>query len=58
MAKQTALLLNGQPMGGGKGSKKNYAHDLWCLKYLSKFKWIHLSEKIAYERATRDSKAA
>ena len=55
-AKQTAALLNGQTIGGCRGSKKAYSHDLWCLKYLSKFKWIHLTEKIAYERATREQK--
>ena len=55
-AKQVVSLLNGQPMGGGRGSKKTFSHDLWCLKYLSKFKWVHLSEKLAYERAVREQK--
>lgn len=30
---------------GGK-NRSFYAHDLWNLKYLSKFKWNHLTEKI------------
>ncbi|CAB0004045.1 unnamed protein product [Nesidiocoris tenuis] len=48
-AKQVAALLNNQPMGGKKKSK---FHDcLWNLKYLSRFKWIHLVERLGYERA-------
>jgi hypothetical protein len=30
--------------------------DLWNLKYLSKFKWSHLTEKVAYERRVREQK--
>ena len=44
VAKQTAQMLNGQPMGGKRRSA--YHYDLWCLKYLSKFKWDHLTEEI------------
>jgi hypothetical protein len=29
---------------------------LWNLKYLSKFKWSHLTEKVAYERRVREQK--
>ena len=32
------------------------AGDLWNLKYLSKFKWSHLTEKVAYERRVREQK--
>ena len=30
--------------------------DLWNLKYLNKFKWSHLTEKVAYERRVREQK--
>lgn len=39
------------------GRKRNYYHDdMWNLKYLSKFKWDHLTEKVAYERRVRSQK--
>lgn len=53
-AKSAAVLLNGQPMAQGK--KKYYSQDLWCLKYLSGFRWTHLTEKLSYERAIREQK--
>ena len=41
--------LNGKPVGGKKRAK---AHDvLWNIKYLNKFKWVHLTERLAYEKA-------
>jgi len=44
VAKAVARTLNNMPMGG---RKRNYYHDdLWNIKYLPKFKWGHLSEKI------------
>lgn len=42
-----ALTLNGQKMVGKKGSF--YSEDVWNLKYLSKFKWHHLTQKLAHE---------
>lgn len=33
-----------------------YLGDLWNLKYLHKFKWSHLTEKVAYERRVREQK--
>lgn len=30
--------------------------ELWNLKYLHKFKWSHLTEKVAYERRVREQK--
>jgi len=33
-----------------------YVGDLWNLKYLHKFKWSHLTEKVAYERRVREQK--
>ena len=51
MAKLVARTLNNTPMGG---KKSNYYHDdLWNLKYLPKFKWLHLTEQLAYERQQR-----
>ena len=55
-AKRTAALLNGQPMGGKKGVRQAHSQDLWCLRYLSGFQWVHLSERIASERAVRDQR--
>ena len=54
VAKAIALALNNTPIGG---KKRSYYHDdLWNMKYLSKFKWTHLTEKIAYENAVRDQR--
>ncbi|RKP08844.1 hypothetical protein THASP1DRAFT_15081 [Thamnocephalis sphaerospora] len=54
VAKLIAKTLNAQPIGG---SKRNFhQHDLWTLKYLPKFKWNHLTERIAYERAARQQR--
>lgn len=44
IAKRVALTLNGNTVGG---KKRNYHHDdIWNIKYLSKFKWTHITEKI------------
>ncbi|KAK3240138.1 hypothetical protein CYMTET_49994 [Cymbomonas tetramitiformis] len=56
VAKRVAGMLNGQPMGGKHFSKHRY--ELWSLKYLSKFKWDHLTEEIAYQNAVREQKLA
>lgn len=53
-AKDAALALNGTPVGGKRTSK--YYGELWALKYLSKFKWSHLTEQIELEKATRQQK--
>jgi ESF2/ABP1 family protein len=53
-AKRIASTLNNTPMGGGPRSF--YQHDLWNIKYLHKFKWHHLTEKIAYEGRVRQDK--
>ena len=44
VAKTVALMLNNTPIGGKKCSY--YHDDLWNIKYLSKFRWTHLTEKI------------
>ncbi|KAJ2440167.1 RNA-binding ATPase activator esf2 [Coemansia sp. RSA 2424] len=55
-AKATASLLNNSPMGAG-GKKNGFYHDdLWNLKYLPRFKWRHLAEQLAGERAVREQR--
>ncbi len=54
VAKLVATELNNQIIGG---KKRNWYHDdLWTLKYLSGFKWHHLKEQVAYEKAVKDQK--
>lgn len=53
-AKEVASMLNNTMIGG---KKRNFYHDdIWNIKYLPGFKWSHLAERIAYEKATRDQK--
>lgn len=52
IAKSVAAGLNGQQIGGKRRSA--YHFDLWCMKYLPKFKWDHLTEEIAYEKVCAD----
>uniref|UniRef100_A0A7S3YVS4 18S rRNA factor 2 n=1 Tax=Lotharella globosa TaxID=91324 RepID=A0A7S3YVS4_9EUKA len=47
VAKRVALALNNTAVGGKK--RDYYSQDRWNMKYLSKFKWHHLTERIAYE---------
>jgi len=54
VAKQVAKELNTSQVGGKKRSKSH--HQLWNLKYLPRFKWIHLSERLAYETAVRQQR--
>ncbi|KAI5242930.1 hypothetical protein E4T43_04349 [Aureobasidium subglaciale] len=50
-AKIAAETLNGNIIGGKKG---NFYHDdMWNMKYLTGFKWSHLTEQIANENAER-----
>lgn len=51
IAKLVARSLNNTAMGGKKSNY--YYDDIWNLKYLPKFKWIHLTEQLAYERQQR-----
>merc|ERR1711973_655986 len=54
IAKNVAESLNSYPVGGKRRSK---AHDeLWNIKYLPRFKWIHLSERLAYEAAVKQQR--
>ena len=53
-AKRIASTLNNTPMGGGHRSF--YAHDLWNVKYLSKFRIDHFSPNLfGYHRQRRYS---
>ena len=44
IAKAVAKSLNNTQIGGQKHSR--YYDDLWSIKYLSKFRWTHLTEKL------------
>ncbi len=57
--------MNNSPVGGPR--KARYRDDLWNMKYLSKFKWHHLTEKIrkstifdveilGYDKAVREKR--
>jgi ESF2/ABP1 family protein len=54
VARETAAFLNLRPVDPKKGSR--YHDDLWNMKYLPRFKWHHLTDQIAYERAVREQK--
>ena len=56
IAKQVALALNNTMIGGKKTSY--YREDIWNIKYLSKFKWEHLTEKNGGSFAFAPSTAA
>lgn len=49
LAKQVATSLNNTTIATRKSSK--FCDILWCLKYLPRFKWTHLSERLTYEKA-------
>ncbi|KAJ2783479.1 hypothetical protein H4R18_001688 [Coemansia javaensis] len=54
-AKAVASMLNNTPMGGKK--KHGFYHDdLWNLRYLPRFKWRHLVEQLATERAAKEQR--
>ncbi|XP_005931164.1 activator of basal transcription 1 [Haplochromis burtoni] len=48
VAKKVAASLHNTPMGTRK--RQRFSSDLWCMKYLHRFQWIHLSERLAYEQ--------
>ena len=54
VAKHVAMSLNATPISNHK--RNPHYGDLWMLKYLSKFQWSHLTEKVAYERRVREQK--
>ncbi|KAJ1733198.1 RNA-binding ATPase activator esf2 [Coemansia biformis] len=53
-AKAVARMLNNNNMGGKKHGF--YHDDLWNLKYLPKFKWHHLVEQLASEKAAKEQR--
>ncbi|CAM4624020.1 unnamed protein product [Lepidochelys kempii] len=54
VAKLVAASLHNTPMGTRRRSRFHY--DLWNIKYLHRFKWPHLSERLAYERQVRQQR--
>jgi ESF2/ABP1 family protein len=54
VAKRVASTLNNTSITNHKRSV--HFGDLWSMKYLNKFQWDHLTEKVAYERRMREQK--
>ena len=54
-AKMCALALNGQKVGGKKRHNLFY-DDIWTVRYLPKFKWDNLTEKLAYDMKVREQR--
>uniref|UniRef100_A0A182K5U2 Activator of basal transcription 1 n=1 Tax=Anopheles christyi TaxID=43041 RepID=A0A182K5U2_9DIPT len=54
VAKAIVPMLNMQPITNKK--KSVFRDILWSMKYLSGFKWIHLNERLSYERAVAKDK--
>merc|ERR1719195_2087879 len=54
VARFVAENLNSKPVGGKRKSKAY--EELWNIKYLPSFKWIHLSERLAYEAAVKQQR--
>ncbi|XP_044287429.1 activator of basal transcription 1 [Varanus komodoensis] len=54
VAKLVAASLHNTPMGLRK--KNQFHYDLWNMKYLHRFKWTHLSERLAYEWQVRQQR--
>lgn len=54
VAKRVAATLNGVQVGGKR--RAQYYHSLWSIKYLHRFRWTHLNERLAYEKAVRDQR--
>ena len=50
-----AIALNGTMIGGKK--RHNMFHDdIWTIRYLPKFKWHNLTEKLAYDQKVREQR--
>jgi ESF2/ABP1 family protein len=54
LARHVAANLNATPVTNRKRSPHH--GDLWALRYLPRFKWGHLTEKVAYERRVREQR--
>ncbi|KAM7405375.1 hypothetical protein PAMP_012642 [Pampus punctatissimus] len=48
VAKRVAASLHNTTMATRK--RQAFTSDLWCIKYLHRFQWTHLSERLAYEQ--------
>ncbi|XP_067665461.1 activator of basal transcription 1-like [Haliotis asinina] len=53
-AKRVAANLNNQQIGGKR--KSPWFEEIWNIKYLPKFKWAHLNERLAYEKAVHEQR--
>ncbi|KAF7993987.1 hypothetical protein HCN44_011256 [Aphidius gifuensis] len=51
IAKHVAATLNNTQISSRKKSK--FYDVMWNIKYLPRFKWLHLTERLSYERAVR-----
>lgn len=54
VAKSVGIELNNTPISNRK--RDVHFGELWSLKYLNKFMWSHLTEKVAYERRVREQR--
>jgi len=54
LAKRVAITLNSTPVGGGK--RNFHAEFIWNIRYLSKFKWDHLTEHKRRQDQTRQDR--
>lgn len=54
VAKTVAERLNNTKVGGKRRTR--YHDTLWNIKYLPRFKWAHLNERLAYEKAVRQQR--
>ncbi|XP_060559371.1 activator of basal transcription 1-like, partial [Ruditapes philippinarum] len=54
VAKKVAASLNNTQIGGKK--KNKWREELWNMKYLHRFKWTHLNERLAYEKAVHSQR--
>lgn len=54
VAKKVVAMLNNTQVSNRKKSK--HFDYIWNIKYLSNFKWVHLHERLAYEKAARRQK--
>jgi len=53
-AKKVASILNNQRIGGKR--RAPWYDEVWNIRYLSRFRWEHLNERLAYERATHQQR--
>ena len=54
-AKMCALALNGTQIGGKKRHNL-FRDDIWSIRYLPKFMWQNLTEKLAYDQKVREQR--